>query len=678
VSWADRTRRRLRRTLRAALALALALGTVAATAELTAAYDQRYPLRARAGLGIIGHGFGHGRGLSQWGAYGAATKGLSYAQILAFYYTGTTLSTQSDPAMRVLISEAGSSPTHILPAAGLSLCHGSNIRTPLSTSSAISSWRLLLISGVLRLQYYSGGAYHTSGLTVGGSSATFTRSTSCTSLGAAAMTLALPSGARMGVRAGVRAVVSGGSLRTVGIMGMTSYLASVVPSEMPSGWATEALKAQSVAARSYATRYREVAGGATKPWDICNTTSCQVFHGTSAEAASTTSAVAATAGRVLTYGGDVALTEFSASNGGWTTAGSSSTPYLVAKADPYDGVVASYGSSWPNPHTWTDTISPASLQSRYPAIGTFVRLEVTGRDGNGDFGGRTTSVVIQGNTGHVTLSGSEFAAVAGLKSIWWTVRYSGLDHDLTNDGRPDLFVRERATGGARIYPGSGRGTVDAGVSNGTGWGAMDQILVTSDLTGDGAPDIVARKATSGDIVLYPGNSAGWVTGGRVVRTGTSYSLIAAPGDFSGDGNPDLMGVDPATYRLMLLRGDGAGGVGSPVTIGTGWDVMDAIIGCGDINGDGYADLLARVHSTGQLRIYYGDGHGGWKGSASLSGSYGGLLLAVPGDLDADGRPDLVGIKSSTGQLLRFLGTSTGFGPATVIGASGWSQFDRIS
>ena len=133
--------------------------------------------------------------------------------------------------------------------------------------------------------------------------------------------------------------------------------------------------------------------------------------------------MSATAGRVLTYGGDIALTEFSASNGGWTTAGGPSTPYLVAKADPYDGRVPNYGSSWPNPHTWLDTVSITGLQARYPSIGQFIRFDVLGRDGHGEFGGRVTSVVVQGNTGHVTLSGSAFASAAGLKSVWWTVRY---------------------------------------------------------------------------------------------------------------------------------------------------------------------------------------------------------------------------------------------------------------
>jgi stage II sporulation protein D len=674
VTSADQAGRRRLRTVGLAVAAALAL--VVSGAQLGEAHDQRYPLRGRVTVPIVGHGYGHGRGMSQWGAYGAATAGLTYAQILAFYYPGTTLTAKTDPSMRVLISADNDNSTKVYPASGLSLCHGANIHTTLSTSSAIAAWRVLLLSGVLRLEYYSSGAWHVSGLTVGGSSATFTRSTSCTSLGASTMTLSLPSGATEGVRGGLRAQVYGSGVRTVGVMGMSSYLASVVPSEMPAGWATEALKAQSVAARSYAARYRELSGGPSKPWDICDTTSCQVFHGTSAETASTTSAVASTADHVLTYGGDYAFTEFSASNGGWTTAGS--LPYQVAKADPYDGRVASYGPSWPNPHTWTDTVSISSLENRYPSIGTFVRLDVTARDAHGDFGGRTETVVVQGNEGHVTLSGSEFALAAGLKSIWWNVRYAGLDHDLTNDGRPDLLARERGTGQLRIYPSTSAATLAAPSVNGSGWDVMKQILVAGDLTGDGAPDIVARNSSSGDLTLYPGNSAGWVSSGGSLATGTPYSLMAAPGDFSGDGHPDLMGVDPATGALMLMRGDGAGNIGAPVKIGSGWTIMDAILGSGDINGDGYVDLLARVHSTGELRIYYGNGAGGWTGKVStLAGSYAALtMLAVPGDLNADARPDLLGTNAA-GQLLRYLGSSSGFAAGTVIGGVGWNTIDRL-
>ena len=65
-------------------------------------------------------------------------------------------------------------------------------------------------------------------------------------------------------------------------------------------------------------------------------------------------------------------------------------PYLVAKADPWDGAVA-------NPmHTWTATLPASTIQAYYPSVGKLQRLVITSRDGNGDWGGRINTVVLQG------------------------------------------------------------------------------------------------------------------------------------------------------------------------------------------------------------------------------------------------------------------------------------------
>ncbi len=515
MSSADNARRPLRRLLAIAAAGAVAAAGALAVAAPSQA-DQRYLERGPATIEVVGHGFGHGRGMSQWGAYGAAVSGLSYSQILAFYYPGTTLSSLSDPTMRVLISSDTDGTVEVLPSHGLSLCRAGLATSTLLPTATPTAYRLLMYSGTLRLEYYYSGAWHLSAMTVGGSSATFTRGTSCTNLASYAMTLVLPSGAHRGVRSGLRAQVDAGHVRTVGVMTMSSYLSSVVPSEMPAGWSTAALQAQAVAARSYAERYRLDSGGPTHLWDICDTTACQVFNGTSSEWPTSTAAVSATAGRVLTYGGEPAFTEFSASNGGWTTAGSSSTPYLVAKADPYDGKVASYGSS-PNPHTWTASVSVSRLRSAYPSIGTLEWIQATARDGNGDFGGRTETVVVQGSSGHVTLTGSQFASAAGLKSIWWTVRHASPAYDLNDNGTADVIARSSTTGDVTGFTGTGAGTLVAGTSH-TGWGGNTDVLLAGDLTGDGRADILARRTGTGDVYLYPGDGDGWVSAGHLVMS----------------------------------------------------------------------------------------------------------------------------------------------------------------
>ena len=164
-------------------------------------------------------------------------------------------------------------------------------------------------------------------------------------------------------RGTVRATLVGSDVRTVVASSLEAYLRSVVPAEMPPSWASHALRAQAVAARSYATWERDnLAHG----WyDTCDTTACQVFKGAAEyttagtltvryEHPNTDAAVSATAGRVLTFGGAIAFAQFSAANGGWTVAGP--VPYLQAFPDPYDGVVPSTA------HRWTATVDRATCK----------------------------------------------------------------------------------------------------------------------------------------------------------------------------------------------------------------------------------------------------------------------------------------------------------------------------
>src|SRR5690606_15323622 len=146
------------------------------------------------------------------------------------------------------------------------------------------------------------------------------------------------------------------------------YLKSVLPAEMPPSWHREANRAQAVAARTYAMWDRDVNKNSTW-YDTCDTTQCQVYRGAADynaagvrtavhEHASSTAAVDATAGRYLRYSGEPAFTQFSASNGGYSVAGS--RPYLKASADPYDG--------YPQ---WTETLTAKRIETAYPAIGGF-------------------------------------------------------------------------------------------------------------------------------------------------------------------------------------------------------------------------------------------------------------------------------------------------------------------
>ncbi|MCW5954873.1 MAG: SpoIID/LytB domain-containing protein, partial [Propionibacteriaceae bacterium] len=173
-------------------------------------------------------------------------------------------------------------------------------------------------------------------------------------------------------------------------------------------WHAEALKAQSVAARSYAARYRANLGG-KQAYDICNTASCQVYKGTMTENANTDKAVKATASQVLTYKGQYAWTEFSSSNGGYSVAGPND--YIVAQSDPYDAAMKQFKDT---------TIKTSTIEAKYPKIGKLQSITLQ-RDGNGLWGGRVTQVTLTGSKASQKVAGTSFKSALGLRETLFTI-----------------------------------------------------------------------------------------------------------------------------------------------------------------------------------------------------------------------------------------------------------------
>src|SRR5439155_1171605 len=138
-------------------------------------------------------------------------------------------------------------------------------------------------------------------------------------------------------RGSIQVAVTGGKLRAINMVGLEQYLYGVVPSEMPYTWLPEALKAQAVAARSYALATRR-----TGAFDLYPDTRSQVYLGIEHEKPSTNSAVDATAGQVVLYQGEVAKTYFFSTSGGRTASAEDvwgkPVPYLVSVPDPYDSI----------------------------------------------------------------------------------------------------------------------------------------------------------------------------------------------------------------------------------------------------------------------------------------------------------------------------------------------------
>jgi stage II sporulation protein D len=147
-------------------------------------------------------------------------------------------------------------------------------------------------------------------------------------------------------RGQLRVISDGKSLQVVNLVGLEPYLQGVVPGEMPRAWPLEALKAQAVAARTYAM----VSLVKGKPFDLYSDWRSQVYYGADEESPSTTRAIRETRGQILTYDGLPAQTLYFSSSGGRTRnaldAYGTDIPYLVAVDDPWDGVAGNPNHRW--------------------------------------------------------------------------------------------------------------------------------------------------------------------------------------------------------------------------------------------------------------------------------------------------------------------------------------------
>nr|WP_237728169.1 SpoIID/LytB domain-containing protein [Cellulomonas sp. APG4] len=666
--------RRPVRGLPLVLALALGAGVVAPAAPASAARV----------LEIDGRGYGHGRGMSQHGAQGRAKAGLTYTQIIAAYYPGTSLGTISDStSMRVWIQGDDDGVTTVRAENGLSLrTTAGTVALPTAVAGhAPSTWRIRLSSTTLVLEAYAGGAWRTHGTAAltealaGQSGAT---------LQAADGTLELLLGSTYrdyrGTVSATR-VTSGGAttLRTVVTSSTGDYLRSVVPAEMPASWHAQALRSQAVAARTYASWDRDVNVNASW-YDTCDTTSCQVYKGRedrredgtlirSYEQAATDAAVAATAGRVVLSGGRPAFTQFSASNGGHSAAGSQA--YLAAAPDPYDGYAP-----------WKVQLAGTTISARYPAIGTFTSINVLARDGEGPWGGRVENVRINGTLGSVTVTGSAFRSAFGLRSTLWVANTTtgaaeDTQRDWTGDGLADLIGRG-PDGKLWLYRGKGDGGFWQRLQIGKGWQTMDMMTRIHGFGGTDAPEIVTTSH-DGRLYLYPGDGKGGFT--TRVQLGHGWhvfdTLIGVEG-WHRDGAPGIIARD-AAGSLLLYPGDGRGRFEPKRVIGARWESMDVILSAGDWDGDGEPDLITRHEPTGDLYLYPGTGSGGFRAAARIGNGWGAMDAIVGGaDWDGDDRYDLIAREEATGKLWLYRGDGQGgFFPRVQVG-NGWTGFSIVN
>jgi SpoIID/LytB domain protein len=367
------------------------LGLLAAVMALACAPSSA---DAASRLVIRGAGFGHGIGMSQYGAYGLALQGVGYQAILGRYYTGTALAqVASEPEVRVLL-QGGQRKYTFTGAASI----GTTPLDPAKTYNVIrggsglvlrdGSKRLLTSAPPLRVDAPAGGALLLNGTSV--------------------------PGIRDGrYRGAFEFRPSGNGISAINALGLESYVRGVVSAESPSAWPAEALKAQAVAARTYAITSR--AGSISQGFDQFADTRSQMYKGVAAETPSTDAAVSATAGQVVTYGGQPVTTYFFSTSGGHTESvenafvGSAPKPWLKGVDDPYDGLSPK--------HKWkpiTLTIKQVDRKLGGLLKGKFKRIDVLQRGTSP----RVVRAQVVGTKGTTPVTGPQLRSRFGLWDTW--------------------------------------------------------------------------------------------------------------------------------------------------------------------------------------------------------------------------------------------------------------------
>lgn len=370
---------------------------------------KREPFSVVSGVVFYGSGFGHGVGMSQYGAnglaYGVTGKAYTGEQIIQNYFPGTTFQfgDAARPFNRVLLSQPSSTNAYrcgtnaffngfygdVVSNGGFKVLDELNGNAEIGRAAPNAKWQFVARGGVVEV-WNNGGA---SPVRVGGA---------FDSVGVVPLDATLPlrfvqkdqlDGRPGFYRGNLEFKNLGDTLRVINAVSYDDYTRGVISFEMPNTWHAEALKAQAYAARSYAyASYR----GTARDYDVSDDQADQCYAGVSAEGPRTDLAVQQTAGRLVTYNNAIVKTFFASSSGGytldfacwgsgvrqsggsWVCAGERQ-PYYAAVPDPADRLVQTPA----NPRaSWTATFSGAQIANAVicaggPNVGTLQGIDVT-------------------------------------------------------------------------------------------------------------------------------------------------------------------------------------------------------------------------------------------------------------------------------------------------------------
>lgn len=337
-------------------------------------------------------GAGHGRGMGQWGAYAYAKQGWSADQILGHYYEGAQLGRVGTSVLGVRLMERDDKPFEVYSDAGATVAGhsvepGQAVRLVPTASGANVS-----------IADRCGGSVIWEGTTED----PYVDPSDNSPDRPASEHLVLCDG-RVPYRGSLGVALEGAAARTINALDVEDYLRGVVPKEMSPGWADqggkEALRAQAIAARSYALaedRYPYA--------QICNTQACQVYAGSGVEDKRTDDAVSSTKGAVLMKDGEIMRSEYSASS--------------AVSAD-FPGVVEAGAGGTP-PEGWSRTLTAEQIGQAF-GVGDLQSVVVTGRDETG----RVTNLHLVGANGVADVSGAEAQQKLALDSDAFEISEGG-------------------------------------------------------------------------------------------------------------------------------------------------------------------------------------------------------------------------------------------------------------
>ncbi|HQO19583.1 MAG TPA: FG-GAP-like repeat-containing protein [Acidobacteriota bacterium] len=324
-----------------------------------------------------------------------------------------------------------------------------------------------------------------------------------------------------------------------------------------------------------------------------------------------------------------------------------------------------------------------------------------------NFEGRA-NVYLGASTGPA--ASAEWAATgeAANNNFGYSVATAG---DVNGDGYADVIVgaygANSQAGKAYLYLGG-----PSGLSSSAGWTRSGEaasnrfgwsVATAGDVNGDGYSDVIVSaigaNGWAGKAYLYLGGasglsaSAGWTRSGEAANNYFGYSVTTA-GDVNGDGYSDVIvgayAVNSYAGKAYLYLGGASGLSASAGWTRSGETAGDyfgySIATAGDVNGDGYSDVIVGAYAAnsfvGKAYLYLGGASGlsataGWTRSGEAGGDYFGVSVATAGDVNGDGYSDVIvgayGANSVTGKAYLYLGGASG-----LSAAEGWTADGEVS